>query len=72
MHDKVIELKEHCNLFVRCALASDKRNIDMRSVIGEHKLTNVPLSLFNPDWSLINCGVGKSSAVDEVFEVCQH
>ena len=40
----------------------------MRTAIGEHKLTNVPLSLFNPDGSLINSGVGKSSAVDEVLK----
>ena len=68
VHDKVIELKENCNLFARCALVKDKRNIDMRTVIGEHELTNVPLSLFNPDGSLINGGVGKSSAVDEVLK----
>ena len=68
MHDKVIELKENCNLFARCALVNDKRNIDMRTVIGEHELTNVPLSLFNPHVSLINGGVGKSSAVDEVLK----
>ena len=68
VHDKVIELKENCNLFARCATVKDKRNIDMRTVIGEHELTNVPLSLFNPDGSLINGGVGKSSAVDEVLK----
>ena len=37
MHDKVIELKENCNLFSRCALVKDKRNIDMRTVIREHE-----------------------------------
>ena len=51
--DKVIDLKENCNLFARCALVKDKRNIDMRTVIGEHELTNFPLSLLNPDGSLL-------------------
>ena len=40
----------------------------MRTVIGEHELINAPLSLFNPDGSLITVGVGKSSAVDEVLK----
>ena len=66
-HNKVIELKDNCNLFSRCALVKDKRNIDMRTVIGEHELRNVPFSLFSPDGSLINGGVGKSSTVDDVL-----
>ena len=41
----------------------------MRTVIGEHKLTNVSLSLFNLDGSLIKSGVGKSSAVDEILKL---
>ena len=28
VYNKVIELKENCNLFARCALVKDKRNID--------------------------------------------
>ena len=51
--DKVIDLKENYNLFARCTLVKDKRNIDMRTVIEEHELTNVPLSVFNPDGSLL-------------------
>ena len=42
--------------------------IDMRTVIGEQKLTNVSLRLFNPDGSLIKTDFGKSSAVDEVLK----
>ena len=38
----------------------------MRTLIEEHELKNVPLSLLKPDESLINSGVGKSNAVDEV------
>ena len=41
----------------------------MRTVIGEQKLTNVSLSLFNPDGSLIKIDVGKSSAVDKVLKL---
>ena len=63
-----MELKENCNLFARCGLVKDKRNIDMRTVIGKHESANVPLSLFNPDESLINGAVGKSSAVDIVLK----
>ena len=40
----------------------------MRTVTGEHKLTDVPLSILNPDGSLIKGGVGKSSIVDKVFK----
>ena len=40
----------------------------MRTVIGEHELTNITLHLFNPDGSLINSGVGKSSAADEILK----
>ena len=68
VHDKVIELKENCNLFGLCALVKDKRNMDMRTAIGEHELINIALSLLNPNRSLINGGVGKSSAVDEVLK----
>ena len=58
-HNKVIELKETCNLFAWCAFVKDERNIEMKTVTGEHELTDVLLSLFNPDRSLINGGPGK-------------
>ena len=40
----------------------------MRTVIGEHELTNVPLSLVNPDGNPINGGVGKASALDRILK----
>ena len=40
----------------------------MRVVTGEHQLTNITLHLLNPDGSLINSGVRKSSAVDEILK----
>ena len=40
----------------------------MRTVIVEHELTNVPLTLCNPNGSLVNGIVGKSSAVDDVIK----
>ena len=40
----------------------------MRTVIREHELTNVPLSLVNPDGNLTNGGVGKASAVDRILK----
>ena len=40
----------------------------MRTVIGENELTNVPLSFFSLDGSLINGGVGKSSTIVEVLK----
>ena len=43
------------------------KNIDTRTVIGEHKLTNVPLNLWNLDGSLVNGGDGKSSTVNQVL-----
>ena len=67
-HDKVIELNENCNLFSLCTLVEDKRNIDMKTVTGKHEFTNNALSIFNSNGSLINGGVGKSSAVDEVCQ----
>lgn len=58
--NKPLKLKVH----------KDKR---MRQLLLESmELTNVPLTLFNPDRSFINCGVGQSSAVDDVLKVCQH
>ena len=67
-HDKINELNENCNLFDLCALVKDKRNIDMKTVTGKHEFTNNALSIFNSNGSLINGGVGKSSAVDEVCQ----
>ena len=69
MHNKVIELKKGSSSFALCALVKYIKFIGMRTVIGEHKLTNVSLSLFNLDGSLIKSGVGKSSAVDEVLKL---
>ena len=43
------------------------KNIDIRTVIGEHELTNVPLNLWNLDGSLVNGGDGKSSTVNQVL-----
>ena len=64
--DKINELNENCNLFDLCALVKDKRNIDMKTVTGKHEFTNN--AIFNSNGSLINGGVGKSSAVDEVCQ----
>ena len=52
VHNKVIELKENSNSFARCALVKYIKIIDTRTVIGEHKVANVSLRLFNPDGSL--------------------
>ena len=69
VHNKVIELKENSHSFALCALVKYIKIIDIRTVIGEQKLTNVSLSLFNPDGSLIKIDVGKSSAVDKVLKL---
>ena len=67
-HSKVIELKENSNLFALCALVKYIKIIDIRAVIGEHKLTNASLNLFSPDGGLMKSDVGKSSAFNEVLK----
>ena len=43
VHNKVVELRENCNLFARCALMHDKREIDMEVLVGSHELNTVPI-----------------------------
>ena len=68
VRDKVVELRENCNLFARCALMQKQRNIDMKEVVGDHELTIVPRALFNVDGSLLDSAVKKSDAVTEVLD----
>ena len=49
LKDKVIQLKENCNLLPRCAILSEPCRIDMETVVGHHKLKVVPRSLMKND-----------------------
>jgi len=71
INDKIIELRGNCNLFARCALMQQQRDINMKEVIGEFELTTTPRSLFNPDGSLLNGSVNKADAVTEVLDKFQ-
>ena len=66
----MVELKENCNLYARCALIQGKCEINMQDVVGSHELNTVPLSLFNYDGSMLLGGVGKADAVTEVLAEC--
>ena len=50
INDKTKELRGNCNLFSRCALIRDQRNINMKVIVGDHELTVYPKSLFFIRW----------------------
>ena len=68
VNDKVVELKENCNLFARCAVIQGKRNIDMKQFIGNYELTVTPPSLFKHDGTLHDGYQGKSKLVQTILE----
>ena len=61
VHNKVVELKENCNLFAKCALMQGKRKIDMEDVVGSHELNT---------GSMLLGDVGKADTVTEVLAQC--
>ena len=73
VNDKVVELKENCNLFARCAVIQGKRNyIDMKQLIGNYELTVTPPSLFRHDGTLHDGYQGKSKLVHTILEHRKH
>ena len=50
--NKIVELEQNCNLFAKCSILSQKRDVDVERIVGHHKLSTVPRSLMNTDGSL--------------------
>ena len=69
---KIVDLKENCNLFSRCAVIQEKRRIDMRELIGIYELTVVPPSLFKHDGTLLDGFQGKSKLVEKLLNHTFH
>ena len=65
VNDKVVELKENCNLFTRCAVIQGKRN-------RNYELTVTPPSLFTNDGTLHDGYQGKSKLVQTILEHTKH
>ena len=54
-NEKVIEIKEHRNLFGRCAIVSQSnRELDLKTTISIYELSVDPRSLMNIDCSLLS------------------
>ena len=45
--DKVVELRQHCNLFATCAVICKSRDIDLKEIVGNFELTSYPRFLLN-------------------------
>ena len=71
VNEKTKELRGNCNLFVRCALIQGKRNIDMKDIAEDYKLTVFPKELSPPDGSLLDGSKSKSDAVTEVMKAAE-
>ena len=52
--DKIVELRQNCNLFAECSILAQKCDIDMEQIVGHHKLSTVPRSLMHTDRSLLD------------------
>ena len=72
VNSKIVDLKENCNLFSRCAVIQEKRRIDMKELIGIYELTVVPPSLFKRDGTLLDGFQGKSKLVEKVLGHTNH
>ena len=56
LEQKVVELKEDRNLFVRLLLVAKSRpDINLEEAVGSHELSVVPRSLFAPDGHMLHC-----------------
>ena len=63
VNDKVVELKQNCNLFARFAVIQGTRNIE---------LTVTPHSFFRHDGTLLDGFQGKSKLVVKILEYVSH
>ena len=69
-NEKVIEIKEHRNLFARCAIVSQSnREVDLKTTIGTYDLSVVPQSLMNIDGSLLSASSDKSKLLTHIRQV---
>ena len=64
VQDKIVELQCNCNLFAKCSVIKGKRDIDMKTVVGDYELMAVPRSLMTSDGVLHSGHVGKSDLVN--------
>ena len=70
VNDKVVELKNNCNLFGKCAVIKGKRDIDMKIVVGDYELMTVPRSLMTADGKLLPGHTGKAELIHETKSEC--
>ena len=61
--EKNVELGQNCNLFAKCSILAQKRDIDMEQIVGHHELFTVPRGLMKSDGTLLDGGEGKSQLV---------
>ena len=58
LEDKVVELQEGRNLFVRLMMVAKSRpEIDIIEAIGQHEFSVVPRSLFANDGTMFHCSM---------------
>ena len=68
LQDRVVVLKENCNIFTKCAILSQSREVDMESVVGDHELTVVSRSPMTAEGKLIDA---KHKLVSELLNFCK-
>ena len=68
MQDKIVELRSNCNLFAKCSVIKGKRDIDMKTVVGDYELMAVPRSLMTSDGVLHSGHMGKSDLVNVIMK----
>ena len=60
---KIVELEQNCNLFAKCSILAQTRDVGVERIVGHHELSTAPRSLMNTDGSLLDGGEGKSQLV---------
>ena len=65
--EKNVELGQNCNLFAKCSILAQKRDIDMEQIVGHRELFTVPRSLMKSDGRLLDGGEGKSQLVTNLL-----
>ena len=64
-----IQLCEDANLWLKVAIISRSRDINLEEIVGNHELTTVPRSLMKRDGSVYSGGRGKSELVTVLKKV---
>ena len=52
--DRMMELGQNCNLFTKCSLLAQTRDIDMERIVGHHKLSTSVTLIWNESLGITN------------------